>query len=89
MCKVLQLSRNTYYYHLRQKDDHEKQAAKADLEVRIFKIFQQRRNNYGTRKIKKELTKQGLIVSKRRIGRVMKTLGLLSKYIVAQTSKET
>lgn len=26
MCRVLQLSRNTYYYHLRKKEDHEKQA---------------------------------------------------------------
>lgn len=82
MCRVLQLSRNTYYYHLRKKDDHEKQVAKADLEERFFKIFQWSRNNYGTRKIKKELTKQGLIVSRRRIGRVMKTLVISFNYTV-------
>jgi len=83
MCKVLQLSRNTYYYHLRKQDDYEKQAAKADLEERIFKIFQQSRNNYGTRKIKKELSKQGLTISRRRIGRVMNGLELYSNYTVA------
>ena len=58
-------------------------AAEADLQERIFKIFQQSRNNYGTRKIKRELEKQGLTVSRRRIGRVMKALGLDSNYTVA------
>jgi len=83
MCKVLQVSRNTYYYHLRKTEDHEKQAAQADLEERICRIFKESRNNYGTRKIKKELTKQGLTISRRRIGRVMKSLDLTSNYTVA------
>ncbi|NCU18508.1 IS3 family transposase [Bacillus sp. P1(2020)] len=39
---------------------------------------------YGQRKIKKELEKQGKIVSLRRIGRMMKEQGLVSKYTVAQ-----
>lgn len=39
MCIVQQVSRNTYYYHLRKKEDHEKQAAKADFEERIFNIY--------------------------------------------------
>ena len=83
MCKVLQISRNTFYYHLRKIEDHEKQMAKADLEERIFKIFKKSRNNFGTRKIKQELAKQGLKISRRRIGQVMESLGLTSNYTVA------
>ena len=83
MCRVLQISRNTYYYQLRKIEDHEKQAAQADLEERVCRIFKQSRNNYGTRKIKRELEKQGFIVSRRRIGRVMKALDLTSNYTVA------
>lgn len=76
MCRVLQISRNMYYYQLRKIEDHEKQAAQADLEERVCRIFKESRNNYGTRKIKRELAKQGFIVSRRRIGRVMKSLDL-------------
>ncbi|MFJ7738756.1 IS3 family transposase [Lysinibacillus sp. NPDC097287] len=43
------------------------------------------RNNYGTRKIKKELSKlpEPKHISHRRIGRLMKGLGLVSNYTVA------
>ena len=42
------------------------------------------RQNYGTRKIKVELKKRGLTVSRRRIGRIMHEQGLVSSYTVAQ-----
>ena len=74
MCDVLQIPRSTYYYHLQKQEDDEKQAEEEDLQERIYTIFKQSRNNYGTRKIKKELEKQGLMVSRRRIGRIMKEL---------------
>src|SRR5699024_2633662 len=52
----------------------------------IARIFKESRNNYGTRKIKKELSKlpQPKHVSRRRIGRLMKELKLVSTYTVAQ-----
>ncbi|QTB29304.1 IS3 family transposase [Lysinibacillus sphaericus] len=52
----------------------------------IAHIFKESRNNYGTRKIKKELSKlpEPKHVSRRRIGRLMKGLGLVSNYTVAQ-----
>ncbi|WP_342580630.1 IS3 family transposase [Ureibacillus sp. FSL W7-1570] len=53
------------------------------LKKLIYKIFKQSRNNYGTRKIKKELEKKEKIVSSRRIGRIMKQLNLVSNYTVA------
>ncbi len=52
----------------------------------ISRIFKESRNNYGTRKIKKELSRlpQPKQVSRRRIGRLMSELGLVSNYTVAQ-----
>lgn len=78
MCDVLKIFRATYYYEVKEKPDE------SLLIASIKEIFRQSRNNYGTRKIKKELKKQDLIVSRRRIGRIMKQEGLVSSYTVAQ-----
>ena len=53
MCKVLQVSRSTYYYEAKQKTDE------SGLTAAIIDIFKASRNNYGTRKIKQELSKKG------------------------------
>jgi len=66
MCKVLKISRSTYYYEAKQKADE------SELTVALIDIFKTSRNNYGTRKIKRELAKRDMIVSRRRIGRIMK-----------------
>ena len=78
MCRVLKLPRSTYYYEAKQKTDE------SELVALIKKIFKESRNNYGTRKIKKELAKKDLKISRRRIGRIMKQEGLVSSYTVAQ-----
>lgn len=78
MCSVLQISRSTYYYEAKQKTDE------SILIAEIVDIFKASRNNYGTRKIKVELSKRGYQVSRRRIGRIMKEQGLVSNYTVAQ-----
>ncbi|WP_224749838.1 IS3 family transposase, partial [Polycladospora coralii] len=79
MCDVLQIPRSTYYYEKKRRvsKDH------AITHV-IVEIFQKSRQAYGTRKIKVELEKQGFIVSRRRIGRIMKSQGLISKYTTSQ-----
>lgn len=78
MCRVLQLPRSTYYYEAKEREPEEK------LVSAIIDIFHASRQNYGTRKIKVELKKKGFIASRRRIGRIMKENGLVSKYTVAQ-----
>ena len=50
----------------------------------MVQIFKASRSNYGQRKIKKELEKQENRVSRRRIGRIMKEQGLVSKYAIAR-----
>lgn len=79
MCSVLQVPRSTYYYEAKSKP--EEYNIISEYVVRIFKAS---RCNYGTRKIKKELEKEGKTVSRRRIGRIMKENGLVSSYTVAQ-----
>lgn len=78
MCRVLQVNRSTYYYEAKKKPDE------SSLVSDITDIFKASRNNYGTRKIKKELQKKGKQVSRRRIGRIMKQEGLVSNYTTAQ-----
>jgi len=78
LCKVLQISRSTYYYEAKQKPDE------SALVAAIIDIFKASRNNYGTRKIKVELAKRDYHISRRRIGRIMKQEGLVSSYTVAQ-----
>ena len=77
MCKVLQISRNTYYYVAALKPDE------SELETKIETIFHSNRDVYGSRKIKKELAKEDLQISRRRICRIMKKLGLISSYTIA------
>ena len=78
MCKVLQIPRSTYYYEAKEKTND------TTLETTIIKIFKDSRSTYGTRKIKVELSKLGHQVSRRRIGRIMKANGLVSRYTIAQ-----
>lgn len=78
MCRVLKLPRSTYYYEAKQKQDE------SEVVLLIKTIFKESRNNYGTRKIKKELAKKDLVISRRRIGRIMKQEGLVSAYTIAQ-----
>ncbi|SHK40260.1 Transposase InsO and inactivated derivatives [Anaerobranca californiensis DSM 14826] len=76
MCKILKISRSLVYYTPKEKRVDSK------LENEIITIFKKSRNNYGTRKIKKELEKMGYQVSRRKIGCIMKKYGLVSNYTV-------
>ncbi len=78
MCQVLELSRSAYYGWIRSQESPSKQEAKR-LEERIKLIFTSNRGNYGTRRIKKALAKASLVVSRRRIARMMKEAGLVCK----------
>lgn len=80
MCAVLQLPKSTFYYEAKEKD----MSKEEKLTALIVEIFHKNRQVYGTRKIKHELHKKGHQVSRRRIGRIMKEQGLVSKYTVAK-----
>lgn len=77
MCKCLKISRSTYYYEASSKTDE------TELERKIETIFHNNRDAYGSRKVKKELAKENLQVSRRKICGIMKKLGLVSAYTIA------
>jgi len=72
MCKLFIVSRNCYYRWLKidKKDDYQ-------LNELVKNIFETSRKTYGTRRIKKKLEQlYGLIISRRKIARIMKSLTL-------------
>ena len=76
MCKLLKISRSLIYYKPKNK------RIDIILENHIIRIFKESRNNYGSRKIKKELDKLGYQVSIKRIRKFMILNGLVSNYTI-------
>src|SRR5699024_11547962 len=83
MCKVLQISRSTYYFEINKHKTNTQYERDNDINQTIIHVFHSNRKCFGTRRIKKVLHKQDLIVSRRRIGRTMKQNKLVSTYTVA------
>ena len=65
MCRVLNIPRSLVYYKRKIR------VCNTKLENAIISIFRESKNNYGTRKIKIELAKQGMIASRRKIREIM------------------
>jgi len=80
MCRILEISRSGYYKY-RDKDFSKKKDVHTDL---VVKVFHESHQIYGARKIKKACEDQDVILSRRRIGRIMAEEGLVSRYTVAQ-----
>jgi transposase InsO family protein len=73
-CKVLGISRGSYYYEVKAAVDE------THLEEAVQTAFEENRSLYGSRKIKRVLKRKGITVSKRKICRIMKRRGLASAY---------
>lgn len=69
---------SSFYYESKVKE------AIDEITPKVIDIFKASRNNYGTRKIKVELKRLDFIISRRKIGRIMKQNSLVSNYTVAQ-----
>lgn len=78
MCRKLGVSRSLVYYKKKTRK------IDSDLENAVIEIFRKSRNNYGSRKIKIELSKRNIIASKSRIRRIMDKYGLVSNYTIRQ-----
>ena len=74
MCKVLKIARSTFYYK------ENPRCVDTELENAVIEEFRQSRNNYGVRKLKIKLARRHLMVSKKRIGKIMKKYNLVSNY---------
>jgi len=81
MCKALKITRSTLYYKERPR------AVDTALENAVIVEFKGSRNNYGTRKLKKELKKKKIVASRRRIGAIMAKYELVSNYTLRRRKK--
>ena len=80
MCKILDICRSRYYKY-RDKDFSKTKDVHTDL---IVKVFHDSHQIYGARKIKKASEDQDVILSRRRIRRIMDEQGLVSRHTVSQ-----
>ncbi len=72
--KLAKLSRSTYYYHCKEKQDKytvEKQA--------IFQIYTENQGRYGRRRIYAEMRKKGYVINHKTVDKLMKYLNIQGK----------
>ena len=76
LLKIIRLARSTYYYHLKQLDQTDKnQTIKAEIQA----IFTEHKGNYGYRRITLALRNRGFVVNHKEVQRLMKALGLSAR----------
>ncbi len=78
MCKVLRLSRSSYYNWKNRKPSNRDQENKV-LEKMIREIHLKSKGTYGSPRISRELKELGFSASKPRVARLMKSIGIQSK----------
>ena len=78
MCRLLEVSRSGYYEWL-SRPPRAQAEAEQHVEAKIQYYFAQGRGTYGTRRLKYLLAREGIQVSRRRIGRVLSQAGLRCK----------
>lgn len=90
MCRVLKVSRSTYYAWLKLPDSQRKQQD-AEILKNIKSIHEKSRKTYGSPRIHRQLRKMGIRCSKKRVERLMRTAGIRSiqkkKYKATTNSK--
>ena len=73
LLKAIKLARSTYYYHLKQLDQSDKDY---DIKAEIQSIYTEHKGNYGYRRMTLELRNRGYVVNHKRVQRLMKVLNL-------------
>ena len=79
-CKLLKLNRSSYYYS---------PTAEPEYNLVLMKIIDQEYMNYpffGSRQMKRHLNRQGYIVSRNRVRRLMRKMGLVAIYQKPKTT---
>ena len=90
MCKVLNVSRSSYYSWLR-RSPSKHSLENRDLSYLIKKIYELSRRTYGSPRVTIELHKRGFHVSRQRVARLMKSQNLKSiirkKWVITTYSR--
>ena len=76
LLKIIKLARSTYYYHLKQLGQTDKDQ---DIKAEIQSIYRENKGNYGYRRIHLELRNRGYMVNHKRVQRLMKVLDLAAR----------
>lgn len=76
MCKVLKVSRSSYYKFLKKTSNRELENVK--IEKEIINIYKASKNRYGAVKIHESLKTLGINISIKRTQRLMKKFGIKS-----------
>ena len=77
MCKVLKISRSSYYAWLNRKISF-RELRREQLKIEITRVFLWSKKRYGSPRITAELNHQGIKVSKPLVAKLMRDLGLRS-----------
>lgn len=85
MCRLLGVTRSLVYYEPKER------VIDIEAENAVIEEFKSNRSVYGTRKLKQALTrrKNPIILSRRRIGSIMRKYDLVSKYTLKQKKRST
>jgi putative transposase len=90
MCKVFNLHRTSYYSWLKRKPSS-RDLYNRDLSEEIRGIYRESKNTYGSPRITIALHNSGIIISRRRVARLMREMKLRSifrkKFVVSTDSK--
>ena len=76
LLKIIKLARSTYYYHLKQLDQSDKDE---QVKAEIQSIYTEHKGNYGYRRMTLELRNRGFVVNHKKVQRLMKVLGLTAR----------
>ncbi len=77
-CKTLRVSKSGFYEFLGRRKSNA-QIEREVLEGFVAEVFEEHRHRYSNRRINKELRKNGIVVSDKRVPNVMRKLGLRGK----------
>jgi len=90
MCKVLRVSRSSYYSWL-SRDPSKRSVENEELSNHIKKIYELSKRTYGSPRVTIKLQEEGLHVSRRRVARLMKRQNLKSiirkKWVITTDSR--
>ncbi len=78
MCRVLKVSRSSYYYWLREPKSQRKEQVRV-LKEKIQTAYFKAKGRYGSPRIQAELSKTGTAVSKPTVAKYLNEMGLKSK----------
>lgn len=76
MCRFLKISKSTYYFNLKKKEDK----IQNNYDEAVISAFKENKGVYGTRRLKVVLENKGFSLSRRKIKKIMNKHNLISKY---------